>query len=61
MFADNETAIARVLGQVADLNQSLRGYGVPRVTPAAQVDGKSLSDALRALQSTIDDFLSGKL
>lgn len=61
MFPDNENAIARVLVQISDLNQSLRGYGVPRVTPAAQVDGKKLSEALQSLQTTIDDFLAGKL
>lgn len=61
MFSDNETAVAHVLGQISDLTQSLRGYGFPRVTPAAEVDGKKLAEALRGLQSTIDEFLAGKL
>jgi len=57
MFTDNETVIARVLGQINDLRQSLLGYGVPRVTPHATVDGKKLADELRALKTTIDEFL----
>jgi hypothetical protein len=57
MFPDNETAVARVLMQINDLRQSLMGYGVPRVTPAAVVDGTRLADALRGLQTTIDEFL----
>lgn len=61
MFNDNETAVALVMGRINDLTQSLRGNGFPRVTPAAEVDGKKLADQLRALQRTINDFLDGKL
>jgi hypothetical protein len=61
MFSNNETAVAEVLGRINDLTQSLRGNGFPRVTAAAEVDGKKLADALRALQSTIDRFLAGTL
>lgn len=58
MSADNENEIARVIGQVNDLTQSLKGYGTSGVTAAAEVDGKKLSDALTALKATIDEFLS---
>jgi len=61
MIPDNETTVSRVLVQINDLSQSLRGYGVPRVTPAAQVGGESLADALRNLKTTIDEFLDRKL
>jgi hypothetical protein len=60
MLPDIEGAVARVFMQINDLRQSLMGYGTPRVTPAAQLDGDSLADALRALQATIDEFLAGR-
>jgi hypothetical protein len=60
MIPDNEFSIARVLGQIKDLRQSLMGYGTPPVTPRAQVDGKRVAVELRALQVTIDEFLTGK-
>jgi hypothetical protein len=59
MFPDNETAIANALGEINALAQSLRANGKPRLTPRAEVDGKSLADALRGLQKTIDEFLAG--
>jgi hypothetical protein len=57
---DEPTTVARALGQIKDLSQSLRGNGVPRITAAAEVDGKSLAEALKSLKTTIDEFLAGK-
>ncbi len=57
MFTDNPTAIALVLMQVNDLVQILKGNGVTR---RAEVDGKSVADALKSLRTVIDDFLAEK-
>jgi hypothetical protein len=57
MCTDNPTAIALVIMQVNNLVQILKGHSVTR---HAEVDGKSVADALTGLRTVIDDFLAEK-
>jgi hypothetical protein len=60
MFENNATAVAMAMGTADTLNNMLRGIGYPRITAAgATVDGKKLSDSLKALRDQIDTFLKG--
>jgi hypothetical protein len=60
MISDNEFMIGMVFSQIDTLEQSLKGNGTSEVTPHANVNGRNLSDALRRLQVTIDEFLAEK-
>ena len=60
MFRDDPNAVLLVLRQINGLRQNLMGLGIPKVTPQAQVDDKSLAGELRHLQTIINEFLEGK-
>jgi hypothetical protein len=58
IFRDDPTTVAMAIGTAGTLSNMLRGIGYPPITAQGKtVDGRALSDSLKALRDEIDKFL----